>query len=285
MKLASGLLRGGLLLGAAAIAFVMVGSRRFDGLVTRNVKQLYSDPGQGIGLEELAARRAALPPPVQRHLRYAVREGTPALRTVRLLHGGSFRTKPDGPWFPIEGEEYFTVGKPGFVWAARMEPSPALWIGARDEVIDGRGNMLVKIYSTFTIANAVGARIDEASRMRWLAEAIWFPSALAGKEIAWEAIDDRSARATLQDGGSPASLVFEFDDEGKISGMRTNRYRDIGGGESVLTPWIGRVGNYRELGGIRVPTSVEVAWKLDGGEFSYAHFHVTVVEVNVPERF
>jgi hypothetical protein len=285
VRLASILLRGGLLLGAAALAAVLIGSQRFGALVTREVNQLYAEPGPGVGPVEIAARWDTLPEPVRRHLRYAIPAGTPAIRTVRLFHAGTFRTKADAAWSPIEGEEYFTVGKPGFVWAARMEASPALWIAVRDRAIDGRGSMLVKVYSTFTVADASGARIDEASRMRWLAETVWFPSALAGKGIGWEAIDAHSARATLLDGGSPVSLVFEFDDEGKISGMHGERYFDSGDGKGVLEPWLGRVGDYRELGGIRIPASVEVAWGLPAGEFTYARFHVTAVEVNHPQRF
>jgi hypothetical protein len=285
VKVASILLRGVLLLVAAALAIVLFGSRRFDELVSRDVKQLYVDPGPGSGPEQIAARGGSLPEPVRRHLRYAVPAGAPAVRTVRLLHGGTFRTKPDAAWSPIEGEEYFTVGKPGFVWAARMEPAPGLWIGVRDEAIDGRGNMLVKLYSTFGIADASGPEIDEGSRMRWLAETPWFPTALAGKEIAWQAIDARTARATLLDAGLPVSLVFEFDDEGKISGMRGERYFDTGGGRAVLRPWFGHVGDYREIGGIRIPTSADVSWGLDNGPFTYARFHVTAVELNVPERF
>jgi hypothetical protein len=285
VKLASALLRGALIVEAAALACVMVGRQRFGALVTRDVKALYSNPGPGVGPEEVAARRAALPEPVQRYLRYALRDATPELRTVRILHGGSFRTKPDAPWSPIEGEEYFTVGKPGFVWAARMEASRFLWIGVRDRVIDGHGNMLVKLYSAFTVVDATGPEMDEGSRMRWLAETMWFPSALAGKGIGWEAIDAHSARATLLDGGLPVSVVFDFDDEGKISGLHAQRYYDAGGGRFVLMPWLGRAADYRELGGIRVPTSVEVAWGLASGEFTYARFHVTALEANIPERF
>jgi hypothetical protein len=278
-------LRGGLLIGAAALASVAVGSQRFGALVSREVQTLYSNPGPAVGPAEIAARREALPPPVQRYLRYALRDATPDLRTVRILHGGSFRTKPDAPWAPIEGEEYFTVGKPGFVWAARMETSPVLWIGVRDHVIDGRGSMLVKLYSTLTVVDAAGPEMDEGSRMRWLAETMWFPAALAGKNVGWEAIDAHSARATLLDGGSPVSAVFEFDDEGKITGLHSQRYYATGDGRFVLTPWYGRAADYRELGGIRVPTSVEVSWGLAGGEFTYARFHLTALEANIPERF
>jgi hypothetical protein len=53
----------------------------------------------------------------------------------------------------------------------------------------------------------------------------------------------------------------------------------------VLTPWIGRCGDYREFKGFRVPSSVEAIWLLENGEFSYARFRVTTLEYNLPERF
>jgi hypothetical protein len=59
----------------------------------------------------------------------------------------------------------------------------------------------------------------------------------------------------------------------------------VGGGKAVLTPWTGRYGDYREIDGFRVPTSVEVAWELEQGAFSYARFRVTALEFNVGERF
>ena len=35
------------------------------------------------------------------------------------------------------------------------------------------------------------------------------------------------------------------------------------------TPWVGRFGDYIELGGIRVPGSAEVSWELPEGPFTY----------------
>ena len=35
---------------------------------------------------------------------------------------------------------------------------------------------------------------------------------------------------------------------------------------------------YREFGGFRIPTAVDVSWKLEGGPFSYARFKVTSLE-------
>jgi hypothetical protein len=79
------------------------------------------------------------------------------------------------------------------------------------------------------------------------------------------------------------SAVFDFDAEGKLTGLRAERYRDLGGGAAALTPFIGRYADYREFGGFRVPASVEVSWVLDEGEFTYARFTVTAIEYNVTD--
>jgi hypothetical protein len=274
------------ILGGAAFAWtVVLGRRRFRALVIKDVTRLFSDKAPSVGPEQLAARWDALPEPVRRYLSYAIPKGTPAIGAVRLKHDGFFRTKPDQRWFPIQGEQYFTAGKPGFVWNATIRPARLVWIEARDRLQADRGNMLVKFCSTFTIADASGAEIDQGSKLRWLGEAVWFPYGLVGDQIQWEAIDERSAKATLLGDGPPVSATFEVDQEGKIVCLRATRYRDIGGGNAVLTPWIGRYAGYRDFNGLRVPSSIEAVWSFQDGEFSYARFRVTNLEYNVPERF
>lgn len=270
--------------GVPAVAF-LAGRRRFRSRVTADVSTLFSDTGASVGAEQLRARWDALPDPVRRYLRYAILKGAAAIQTVRLKHNGFFRTRPGQRWFPVQGEEYFSVGKPGFVWTATIRPAPFLWIEARDRLLSGRGHMLVRFNSTFTIADASGKEIDQGALLRWLAEAVWFPYGFVGEGIRWEPIDDRSARATLLQGELPVSAVVEFDEEGKLVRIRGDRYRDVGGGRAVLTPWIGRCTDYREFNGFRVPASVEVIWDLADGEFSYARFRVTTLEYNISMRF
>jgi hypothetical protein len=263
----------------------LVGRHRFRGRVTADVTTLFSNAGVSIGSDQLNARWDALPEPVRRYLRYAIREGAPDIRTARLKHDGLFRTTPGRRWFRIEGEQYFTVAEPGFVWNASIRPAPLLWIEARDRLVAGRGNMLVKLVSTIPIADAVGAEIDQGSRLRWLAECAWFPYAFVGDQVQWEPIDAHSARARLRRDGLPVSALVEVDDEGKLTQLRADRYRDVGGGKAVLTPWTARLSDYREFNGFCVPSSVEVTWELEKEPFSYARFRVTVLEYNVAHRF
>jgi hypothetical protein len=163
--------------------------------------------------------------------------------------------------------------------------APLLWIEARDRLFSRRGNMLVKLLSSFPIADAKGPEIDQGSALRWLAEAVWFPLGFAGGAVRWEPIGERSARAAIDCGELSGSLVFEIDEEGKFAWMRGNRYRDLGNGKLELTAWVGRCLEYREFDVFRAPSSVEVSWQLEDGLFTYARFQVTGIEYNVARQF
>jgi hypothetical protein len=218
---------------------------------------------------------------VRRYLQFAIQPGAPATRTIRLEHGGTFRPKPEQRWLPIRGVEYFTAATPGFVWSASISPAPLAWIDARDRLHNCRGSMLVKLESLFTIADASGPEIDQGASLRWLAEAVWFPYAFAGDAIRWEFVSGEAARVTLVQEGAPVTAIVEFDAKGRMVLIRGERYRDVGVGKPVLTPWVGRCSGYREFGRFRVPAHVEVAWVLDGLELTYARFDLTVIEYNV----
>jgi len=270
--------------GASAVA-VSLRRRQFRALAMSETTTVFSDAQVNVGPDQLNARWHALPEPIQRHLRYAIGTNAPALRVARLRHDGTFRTAPDQRWMPIEGEQYFSVSRPGFVWFATLHLAPFLWIQARDCFVSGRGNMLVKPLSVFAVADACGPEIDQGSALRWLAESPWFPYALVSDAVEWVSIDARSARATLRGDGLAAQAVFEIDEEGKIAALHADRYRDVGHGHSVLDAWSGRYRDYVECSGFRVPSSVEVTWNLSSGPFSYARFRITTLEYNVAEPF
>lgn len=57
-----------------------------------------------------------LPEPVERYFRHVMKNGQPYISYVRLTHVGVFKTDPKKDWVNIKGEQYFTTGKPGFIW-------------------------------------------------------------------------------------------------------------------------------------------------------------------------
>jgi hypothetical protein len=74
--------------------------------------------------------------------------------------------------------------------------------------------------------------------MRFFAEAAWYPTRLLPSQgVRWEAIDNSSARATLQDGDTTVSLDFRFDEAGLIASIRAEaRARTVNGG-LLFAPW------------------------------------------------
>lgn len=267
---------------AVIILAPLAGRYFFRKRLTRDITTVLSTTMSTVGPKQLAARLGSLPEPARRYLGFAIREGAPPTRTVRMEHGGTFRTKPDQDWMAISGLQYFTAATPGFVWSGRVRPGPLLWIEARDRLYKGRGSMLVKLEWLYTIANAAGPEIDQGASLRWLAEAIWFPYAFVGDAVRWEAVGQDSARATLTQERAQVTSIFEFDDAGRIAVIRAERYRDAGG-KAILTPWIGRCSAYREFGPFQAPAHVEVAWILDGVEFVYARFDVTSIVYNAAD--
>jgi hypothetical protein len=248
--------------------------------VGSDIRRLLSASAATIGPDELRTRRDTLPSPVRRYLEYALTDAAP-MHDAHLWHRGTFRTAPGKNWLPIDGEQYFSVAAPGFIWNASVRPAPLVWIAARDSLVDGRGNMRVKLLSIVTIADASGPQIDQGARLRWLAESAWFPFAFAAPCVEWKPIDDSRAEARLIGDGLPVSAELTVDGEGRLTRLRAQRYRDVGGGRAVVTPWTGAYRQYREFHGVRIPTEVEVTWELDGGPFSYARFEVTSLEYNI----
>jgi len=261
-------------------AALLIGRHRFRALVTADVGALLASATGVVGPDNLARRWESLPVPVRRYLRFAIAPDAAAIRTAHMTHDGSMRLTPDGRWLPVEGEEYFSVATPGFVWAARMRMAPGVWVTARDRLLGNRGSMLVQLFSVVPIANASGQEIDQGSALRWLGEGVWLPYAYVSDAVRWDAVDDRSARMTLVAGGTQVSALVEFDDDGKLISLRADRYRDVGGGKAVLTPWLVRCDRYETFSGFSVPVSIAVRWILPEGEFEAIRFRVKSVDYN-----
>jgi len=227
-----------------------------------------------------------LPEPVQRYLRYTGIIGRQRAAFVRLKQTGAMRPKPDGKWFPLKAEEYYTVDNPGFVWKGRMAIAPLISAEAQDMYLNGQGNMHVKLISAINIVNAKGKDMDEASLMRYFNEMQWFPSSLVSGNVKWEAIDANSARSTLTDRDMTVSALFCFDKEGKITNFIAERGRSTDGGKVVRTTWSTPISEYGTYGnGLRLPSKGEAIWHLDSGEFSYIKLEITEVEYDNPSLY
>jgi len=228
----------------------------------------------------------ALPMPVQRYLSKAIGTRRQAARTARIQQNGAFRPDLKGKWVPIKGEQYFTADPPGFIWWGRVRIALGIWIDARDRSVGGVGNMLVKAESTFQLADAAGPELDQGALLRLLGELAWLPTAyLDRRYIRWSSVDDRHASATLTVAGREVTGAFEFGDDELPSRYTAERFRDVGGGKSVLTPFLGECRDYRRVEGMLVPHEMVGSWVIDGTPQPYARFNVVRLEFDAVEPY
>lgn len=214
----------------------------------------------------------SLPAPVKRYFQHVLKDGMPMISCAELAQRGGFRTKPDAKnWSPFTARQVFSVSPRGFVWNAKIAAAPGVSVRVLDAYRNGEGMMTARLFSLFPVVDAEGdERIAQGALLRFLAEAVWFPTALLPRQgLAWEAIDESRARAKVSDAGREAALAFTFTEAGEVSSVYSaGRFRQVGG-EYIATPWLGRFSRYIQVQGVRVPTEAEVEWQLPDRVFAY----------------
>lgn len=224
-----------------------------------------------------------LPDPVKRYLVYTGVVGKPMVQTVRLKQVGKIRKDAKQPWMNFEAKEYYSISPPGFVWVAYMKVFSLPLIRVRDYYMEGKGNILVKAVSLFTVANSAGKEMDQGAMMRYLNEIMWFPSAFLGKNISFESIDANSARVTLKDMGKSVTATIYFDDEGKLTNFIAPRYRDMDNDKFKLENWSTPIREYGEFEGLKLPLKGAGVWNLKDGDLEYINVIITDLKYN-PDR-
>jgi hypothetical protein len=227
----------------------------------------------------------SLPHPVARYLRWALPVRA-SIRAVRIHQAGALRTDVrSARWMPFVAEHVAAPAATAFVWNARVAIAPFLHVAVRDALIDGRGSGRVRLLSAVTVAAADGSpEMHSGSLHRFLAEAVWYPTALMpSARLRWSAIDTDRALATLTDHGASVSLEFRFAETGEVTGVYTAaRWGAFGGGYEQHA-WEGHFRNYQTHGGIRVPGEGDVGWYVDDEWRPVWRATVTSFEVRTDE--
>jgi len=268
------------------ILFITISKFLFDKKVTKEVGMLTEEGSKAQSKTFSFNDLEGLPEPVQRYFKYTLRDGQEHIRFVRLKQVGEFRMKENQPWMPIKAEQYFTTEDPAFIWRVKLTMAPFIGIEGRDMYYQGKGNMLIKLLSTITVADAAGSEMDISSLIRFLSEAPWFPTALLPSDyIEWKEIDSNSAQAVIKDNGYTASGIFTFNEKGEIIKFVTNdRYMEADG-KYFKEQWAGYYKNYQEIEGMKIPTEGEVEWNLSDKDLQYAKLKITDIQYNIAEKY
>jgi hypothetical protein len=205
----------------------------------------------------------ATPPVVARYLRRALGDDHRAVRVARLRQAGVLRTSPrSARWLSFTAEQAVTPPAVAFTWNARVRVAPLVHVNVRDAYADGEGAGQVRLFSLLPLGGARGGEaMNSGSLHRYLAEAVWYPTALwPSRGLRWAPLDASKALATLTDRGTTVSLAFSFDEAGDVAGIHTpGRWGKFEDGYRQA-PWEGHFRGYGERAGLRVPAEGEVGW-------------------------
>lgn len=221
-----------------------------------------------------------LPAPVQRYFRAVLTNGQPIVTAATIQMTGTFNMSATGEqWRSFTSRQRITTRRPGFVWDARISMLPGVTVRVIDSYIVGNGLLHATIQGLLTVADMRGGgEIARGEFMRYFAEAAWYPTALLPSQgVQWEAVDDRSANATMVDGPVTLTLLFRFNDAGPVESFRAEARGGMVGKTMVQAPWDGRFSNYQTRDGMSVPFAGEVAWMRAEGRKPYFKGAVTQV--------
>jgi hypothetical protein len=260
-------------LAAVAGCALVLGARRWqratDALCSRlEAASAITKPGRYIARQELDR----LPALVQRYFREVLRDDQPIVAAMRVDHTGYFNMSENGErWRPFVSTQRVTARRPGFVWNARIALLPGVSLRMHDAYVEGEGMLRASLAGLVTLAELQGTpEIARGELMRFLAEAVWYPTALLPSQgVDWTPVGETLAKATLHDGNVAVTLLVHFDEDGLIASMRAEARGRTVKGAVVSTPWEARCWNYAPRGGMLVPLEGEAAWLLPEGAKPY----------------
>lgn len=221
---------------------------------------------------------ADVPLPVQRYLRIALKQGQAMISAARLRQVGTINLSASHErWVAFAAEQRVVVRRPGFDWDARIRAFPGATVRVHDAYVAGEGILEASLWGLIPLAKAHGTpEAAHGELIRFLAEAAWYPTALLPSQgVRWEAIDATSAKATLRDGATEATLLFTFDSAGLVESARAEARGATVGKTVVMMPWEGRWANYQLRDGMQVPIDGEAAWLTPQGRRPYWRGSVT----------
>ena len=253
---------------AAVIGLSVYGVARWAASTKRLMLRLESTRLPATTSRYDAHELEGLPAPVKRYFRAVLKDGQAIISAATVEHIGTFNLKSPGEqWKPFTSTQRVVTRRSGFVWNARIAMVPGIAVYVHDAYVGGEGILNPAILGLFSLAGQIEPGVlAQGEFVRFFAEAAWYPTALLPSQgVHWEAVDDRSAKATLVDATLSVTMLVSFNEADLIESLHVEARAAVVGKDIVMMPWEARMSNYQERNGMLVPLTGEASWlHLDG---------------------
>lgn len=232
-----------------------------------------------------AEQLAGVPPVVQRYLSKVLTPNQPLVHRVYLEQSGTFNRSFQQPqWSPFTARQRIATARPGFVWDASIQMGPGIDVRVVDAYVAGVGILQPSVLGLIDLGGpSGGADLARGELMRYLAEAVWYPTALLpGTGVQWKALDAQSAQVTLTEGAHAVALTFHFDAEGWVQRITSDARSALVDGALVPMPWEVVVSDYQMQDGMWIPLRAEVAWTPASGRVPYWRGKLEKLDYELP---
>lgn len=227
----------------------------------------------------------ALASVVQRFFTKVLTPNQPLVHRVYLEQTGTFNRSLRQPqWDAFTARQRIATQRPGFVWDATISMGLGVTVRVVDAYLAGTGIVQPSVLGLVDLGGQHGdGDLARSALMRYLAEAVWYPTALLPSQgVQWTSLDAQSARATLTDGAVSVSLTFHFDAQGWVQRIHSDARSALVDGALVPLPWEVVVSDYQLRDGMWVPMQAEVAWLPPSGRVPYWRGRIERLDYELP---
>lgn len=243
--------------------------QQFDAAVAHELDTL--EPTIGPPLDEEAI--APLPDPVRRYLRETGALGRPAPQSMRVEFDAAMRRAPGARPMRSTSVQYNLFDRPTrlFLMDARMFGLP---VRALHLYREEHATFRVRVASLVDMVDLSGSEISRAETVTVLNDmCVLAPGALVDPRLAWDAVDDRSARVTFTNGPHTVAATLVFGDDGLLADFWSDDRPDSSTGTFVPMRWRTPLAGYRPMAdGVRVATQGSALYERPDGPFAYGEF-------------
>ena len=226
---------------------------------------------------------AALPPLVQRYLRFAGVVGTPKVQGFRARMTGRIRGSATAPWMPFTAEQYNFYDPPRrYFW---MEATRGgLPVDGLHAYSEADASMQVRLLSLVPVVDIGGPEMTRTETVTVLNDmSIFAPDRLLDPAIRWRELDARSVEATYTNGPHTVRAVLVFDDTGALVDFWSDDRPALAEDGKTTLPhrWSTPIRDYRTLGPYKLATRGEGRYAAPDGEYAYLEIEVHEVSAEL----